>query len=81
MDELKKRRIVSAVSVTSVIVFVLMLIALVWQIAVLGVKKAEAERLKEEIAVLEAQKSETEDEIELWQQDWKIEERARQLKG
>lgn len=81
MDESKKRRIVSAVSVTSVIVFVLMLIALVWQIAVLGVKKAEAERLKEEIAVLEAQKSETEDEIELWQQDWKIEERARQLKG
>ena len=81
MDESKKRRIVSAVSATSVIVFVLMLIALVWQIAVLGVKKAEAERLKEEIAVLEAQKSETEDEIELWQQDWKIEERARQLKG
>lgn len=81
MTESKMRRVVSAASATAVIVFVILVVALVWQLAVLGVKKSQAEKLKAEIAMLERQKQETEDEIELWQQDWKIEERARQLKG
>ena len=81
MTESKMRRVVSALSATAVIVFVILVVALVWQIAALGVKKSRAEKLKAEIALLEEQKEEIEDEIELWQQDWKIEERARQLKG
>ena len=81
MDESKKRRLISAASAMAVVVFVILVAALVWQLVTLGAKKAEAERLKAEIDALETEKSEIEDEIELWQQDWKIEERARQLKG
>ena len=81
MDESKKRRIVSAVSALSVVVFVVLVVVLVWQTAVLSVKRAEAQRLEEEIESLENERSDLEDEIEKWQQDWKIEERARQIKG
>ncbi|MBR1867094.1 MAG: septum formation initiator family protein [Clostridia bacterium] len=49
------------------------------QLVAMGVKKAEVERLKGEIARLEEERDDLEDEIDLWLQDWKIEERARQL--
>lgn len=81
MDELKRQRILSAATAIAVVFFTVLLISLIWQIATLGVKRAEAKRLQREIDLLETQKEQIQDEIELWQQDWKIEERARQLKG
>lgn len=81
MDELKKRRLLSAATATAVVLFTVLLISLIWQVAALGVKRAKAEKLQQEIELLEAEKEQIQDEIELWRQDWKIEERARQLKG
>ena len=79
MTESKMRRLVSASSVMAVIVFVILIAVMVGQLFVMGAKKAKIERLEAEIAQLEKQKSEIEDDIDLWLTEWKIEERARQL--
>ena len=81
MDELKKRRLLSAATAMAVVLFTVLFISLIWQVAALGVKRAKAEKLQREIEILETEKEQIQDEIELWRQDWKIEERARQLKG
>ena len=79
MSEEKMRRIVAAGTATAVIVLVFMLIVLVWQLVAMSVKKAEVNRLQSEIARLEEGIDDCETDIELWMQEWKIEERARQL--
>ena len=45
----------------------------------MSVKKNLRDELRAEIARLELEIENAEDDIELWQQKWKIEERARQL--
>ena len=79
MTELKMRRLVAAGSSMAVMIVVALVAIWVIQLVAMGVKKAEVERLKGEIARLEEERDDLEDEIDLWLQDWKIEERARQL--
>ena len=45
----------------------------------MGVKQRRKEELLAEIARLEKEIEDAEDDVVLWQQKWKIEERARQL--
>ena len=42
-------------------------------------KRAKIEELKQEIALLEEQKQQTENDIEIWLSDWKLKERANEL--
>ena len=79
MTELKMRRLVAAGSSMAVMIVVALVAIWVIQLVAMGVKKAEVVRLKGEIARLEEERDDLEDEIDLWLQDWKIEERARQL--
>lgn len=41
--------------------------------------RRQIDALNKEISELEAEKEQTEDKIELWLSDWKIEERQREL--
>ncbi len=81
MTESKMRRLVSAGTVMAEIVFFILVAFLVYQLVTMGVKKSKIERLQTEITRLEEEKKDIKDEIDLWQQEWKIEERARQIKN
>ena len=79
MSESKMRRLVAAGTATAVVVFFVLIIFLVVQLVMIGVKKAEADRLRAEIEVLTEENARLESGIDDWLQEWKIAERARQL--
>ena len=79
MTEEKKKNLVAAGTSMSVIVLFLLVVVLVYQIVSMTVKKKDKENLVAEIETLEQQIADGEAGVELWQQKWKIEERARQL--
>lgn len=79
MTEEKKKNLVAAATATSVITLFLLIVVLVYQLVAMTVKKNEKENLINEIARLEKQIEDGEENVDLWQQKWKIEERARQL--
>ncbi len=73
-----KKLIVSSVVTAVLLLFILLSIMVYQMIALKNVQK-RIDGLNEQIAALEAEKAETQDEIELWLSDWKIEERQREL--
>ncbi len=73
-----KKLIVSSV-VTAVLLLFILLSIMVYQMIALRNVQTKIDGLNQQIAALEAEKAETEDEIELWLSDWKIEERQREL--
>ena len=79
MTEEKKKNLVAAATAMSVITLFLLIVVLVYQLVAMTVKKNEKENLINEIARLEKQIEDGEENVDLWQQKWKIEERARQL--
>ncbi|MBE5742111.1 MAG: hypothetical protein E7360_02185 [Clostridiales bacterium] len=79
MTEEKKKNLVTASTAMSVIVMFLLVVVLVYQLVAMSVKKNEKQNLIDEIARLEQEIEDGEAGVELWQQKWKIEERARQL--
>ena len=79
MTEEKKKRLVAASTAMSVIVLFLLVIVLVYQLVSMGVKVNTKNQLIQEKARLEQEIKEAGDNVDLWQQKWKIEERARQL--
>ncbi|MDY2879463.1 MAG: septum formation initiator family protein [Candidatus Borkfalkiaceae bacterium] len=79
MTETKMRRLVSAGTAMSVVLLFVLLFVMVCQLVSLSVKKKEIDRLRSEIETLEREIERTEDEVDTWLQEWKIEERARQL--
>ena len=79
MDEQKLRRVVAASVVIAVLLLSILLTFMVYQMIMISVKKREIDELNKQIQLLEEQKKQTEDKIEIWLSDWKIEERAREL--
>lgn len=79
MSESKMRRLVAAGTATAVVLFFVLITFLVVQLVMIGVKKAEADRLRAEIEVLTEENARLESGIDDWLQEWKIAERARQL--
>ncbi len=73
-----KKLIVSSV-VTAVLLLFILLSIMVYQMIAIKNTKKQIDALNQEISELEAKKEQTEDEIELWLSDWKIEERQREL--
>lgn len=74
--ERAKRLVVASVSTAVVFLAVLMMVA-AYQMICLVQQKKEYEALCEEEAKYLQMKEETENEIDLWLQEWKIEEAAR----
>lgn len=73
-----KRLIVSSV-VTAVLLLFILLSIMVYQMIAIKNTRRQIDALNQEISELEAEKEQTEDKIELWLSDWKIEERQREL--
>ena len=79
MEEQKLRKIL-AVSVSAAVILLAVLVAImVYQMVMLRNGKKNVERLNAEISALEEQKKNYLDQIDVWQTDWKIDERAREL--
>ena len=79
MDEQRLRKIIAVSVSTAIILLVTLLFVMIFQMVLLRKGQKNVERLNAEIAALEEQKKDMEDRIELWQTDWKIDERAREL--
>ena len=79
MEEQKLRKII-AVSVSAAVILLVVLISvMVYQMIMLRAVQKNVEALNAEIAMLEDQKEDLERRIDVWQTDWKIDERAREL--
>ena len=79
MSEEKKQRITSAV-ISGIVMLLCIVIAItVYQLVGIIQRKNKIEKLNQEIAYLESQLDETNEQIEIWSQEWKIKERAREL--
>ena len=79
MTEEKKQRLISAGTALSVIMLFVLIVVLAYQVISIGVKKKQRNALIAEKTRLEQEIADAKDGVELWQQEWKIEERARQL--
>ena len=79
MDEQKLKRVVAASVVIAVVLLSILFTFMVYQMIAIGAKKHEIDELNKQIELLEEQKERTQDKIDLWMSDWKIEERAREL--
>ena len=79
MNEEKKRRVFSAV-LSGLIMLVTVLVAVItYQLIGIITRKNQIERLDAEIASLKEQIKTAESDIDAWNLEWKIIERAREL--
>ena len=79
MTEEKKQRLISAGTALSVVMLFVLIIVLAYQLIAIGVKSKQKGTLLAEKTRLEQEIADAKDGVALWQQEWKIEERARQL--
>ena len=75
----KLNRIAAAVTASAILLLFILVAIMVYQMGIIHGKKAKIAELEQEIAVWEAEKEELEKGINLWQREWKIEERANEL--
>ena len=76
MDEQKKKRLFSAGIVVGVLLFAMLLTFMVYQMIVIKVTQNRINELNEQIRALEEERDRTQDDIDLWLKNWKIEEVA-----
>ncbi|MBR3803836.1 MAG: hypothetical protein IKJ14_00620 [Clostridia bacterium] len=79
MNEEKKRRVFSAVLSGMIMLITILVAILVYQLVGIVSRKNKIEKLDAEIAFLQSQIEQTENDIEVWGLEWKIIERAREL--
>ena len=79
MTEEKKQRLISAGTAMAVIILFVLIVVLAYLLITVGVRKKTEKTLALEKARLEQEIADAKEGIELWQKEWKIEERARQL--
>lgn len=79
MTKEKKERLVAAGTAVSVVVLFVLIVVLAYQFIAMGVKTKQKNALIAEKTRLEQEIIDAKEGVELWQQEWKIEERARQL--
>lgn len=73
-----KKLIVSSV-VTAVLLLFILLSIMVYQMISIKTLQNKIDALEEQKQELLLEKSETEDQIEIWLSEWKIDEKAREL--
>ena len=79
MTEEKKQRLVAAGTAMSVVVLFVLIVVFAYQLIAIGVRKKQEKALIAEKTRLEQEIADAKEGVELWQQEWKIEEYARQL--
>ena len=79
MTEEKKQRLISAGTAIAVIILFVLIVVLAYLLITVGVRRKTEKTLALEKARLEQEIADAKEGIDLWQKEWKIEERARQL--
>ena len=79
MTQEKKQRLITAGTATSVILLFVLILVLAYQLIAIGVKTKQKNELIADKTRLEQELKDAKAGVDLWQQEWKIEERARQL--
>ena len=79
MEEQKLRKIVAAAVSSALILLAVLLSVMIYQMILLGNGQKKIDELNAEIADLQEEKKDMQNRIEIWQTDWKIDERARDL--
>jgi len=76
----KKRNLIAATTASMVLLLFILVGVWLFQLVNINSKKAKIEDLKKQIAELTEEQNQLTDDIDLWVSQWKIEERARELK-
>ena len=76
----KKRNLIAATTASMVLLLFILVGVWLFQLVNINTKKAKIEDLKKQIAELTEEQNQLTDDIDLWVSQWKIEERARELK-
>ena len=79
MEEQKLRKIVAAAVSSALILLAVLLSVMIYQMILLGNGQKKIDELNAEITELQEEKKDMQNRIEIWQTDWKIDERAREL--
>lgn len=79
MTEEKKSRLVAAGTAMSVIVLVVLLTIMIFQLVTMSAKNREIRELESQMQQLKAEIKKDSEDADLWLQEWKIKERARQI--
>ena len=79
MEEQRLRKIIAVSVSTAIILLVTLIFVMIFQMVLIRKGQKDVERLNSEITALEEQKKDMQNRIEIWQTDWKIDERAREL--
>ena len=77
-EKRKKNLIIAVTALVNIVAFVLIAI-FVYQVIAIAVRENRKAELEAEIERLTIEIEEAEDDVTLWKEAWKIEERARQL--
>ena len=76
----KKRNLIAATTASMVLLLFILVGVWLFQLVNINSKKEKIEDLKKQIAELTEEQNQLTDDIDLWVSQWKIEERARELK-
>lgn len=75
----KLKKVAASATAAAVLLLVILISIMVYQLVAIKAKENEINAVKAEIARLEEQDKQLEDDIEIWLSEWKIYERAREL--
>ncbi len=79
MDKERAKRLFAACMSSGIILLFILLSILFYQGIIIKKTQVKIQGLRQEIEVLEQEKEQTEDKIEIWLTNWKITERANEL--
>ena len=75
----KLKKITAAATASAVLLLCILVGIMIYQMGIIHGKKARMDELQAEIQAVEEQKQNTQDDIDLWLTEWKIEQRANEL--
>ncbi len=79
MDEQKLRRLIALVVPTAILLLVILLSIMIYQMIAIKIANDKVDAINHEIEIIRQENEDKQDEIDLWLNDWKIEEKAREL--
>lgn len=79
MTENKKKNLIIGATAIAVITLFALVVILAYQVIAIIVRENRKAELETEILRLEQEIENASNDVELWREEWKIEERARQL--
>lgn len=79
MEIEKLKKVAASATASAVLLLVILISIMVYQLVAIKSKEKEINAIKEEIARLEREDEQLENDIDIWLSEWKIEERAREL--